>query len=112
MKCFTLQAAENLAKAGIDAEVVDLSSIKPLDTEMLDQLAQQFDQIVTVEEHDVINGIGSAVASEVAKFGHAKLTILGFPDEPAIQGTQDEVFHYYGLDSESIEKSVKKVLKK
>lgn len=112
MLYFTLQAAENLAKDGIDAEVVDLSSIKPLDTEMLDQLAQQFDQIVTVEEHDIINGIGSAVASEVAKFGHAKLTILGFPDEPAIQGTQDEVFHYYGLDSEGIEKSVKKVLKK
>lgn len=112
MLYFTLQAAENLSKEGIDAEVVDLSSIKPLDTEMLDQLAQEFDQIVTVEEHDVINGIGSAVASEVAKFGHAKLTILGFPDKPAIQGTQDEVFHYYGLDSEGIEKSVKKVLKK
>ncbi|MCF1784103.1 transketolase family protein [Lactobacillus mulieris] len=109
---FTLQAANNLAKQGIDAEVVDLSSIKPLDTEMIGKLAQEFDLIVTVEEHDVINGIGSAVASEVAKYAHAKLTILGFPDEPAIQGTQDEVFHYYGLDAEGIEKSIKKVLNK
>lgn len=109
---FTLQAAEELAKNGIDTAVVDLASIKPLDTKMLDRLAQQFDQIVTIEEHDVINGIGSAVAAEVAKFGHAKLTILGFPDEPAIQGTQDEVFHYYGLDSEGIKKTVKDILKR
>ena len=110
MLYFTLQAAEKLAKNGIDAEVVDLASIKPLDAEMLDKLAQEFNQIVTVEEHDLINGIGSAVAVEVAKFGHAKLTILGFPDEPAIQGTQDEVFHYYGLDSAGIEKAVEDLL--
>lgn len=110
MLYFTLQAAEKLAKNDIDAEVVDLASIKPLDTKMLDKLAQEFNQIVTVEEHDVINGIGGAVAVEVAKFGHARLTILGFPDEPAIQGTQDEVFHYYGLDSAGIEKTVEDLL--
>ena len=109
---FTMQAAESLAKQGIEAEVVDLSSIKPLDTEMIGKLAQKFKRIITVEEHDVINGIGSAVAVEVAKYAHAKLTILGFPDEPAIQGKQDEVFHYYGIDSEGIEKSIKKVLNK
>lgn len=79
---------------------------------MIGKLAQQFDYLVTVEEHDVINGIGAAVASEVAKYGHAKLDILGFPDKPAIQGTQDEVFHYYGLDAEGIEKSVKKFISK
>ncbi|MFJ6920650.1 MAG: transketolase family protein [Lactobacillus crispatus] len=107
---FALEAANKLADEGIDAEVVDLVSIKPLDTEMLGKLAQQFDHIVTVEEHDVINGIGSAVASEVAKYGHAKLDILGFPDEPAIQGTQDEVFHHYGVDTEGIMNSVKKIL--
>ncbi|WP_297815697.1 transketolase family protein [uncultured Lactobacillus sp.] len=109
---FALKAAENLEKQGINAQVVDLGSIKPLDTELIGQLAQKFDHIVTVEEHDVINGIGAAVASEVAKYGHAKLDILGFPDKPAIQGTQDEVFHYYGLDAEGIEKSIKKILDK
>lgn len=109
---FALQAAEKLANEGINAEVVDLGSIKPLDTEMIGKLAQGFTHIVTVEEHDVINGIGAAVASEVAKYGHAKLDILGFPDKPAIQGTQDEVFHYYDLDAEGIEKSVKKILAK
>ena len=109
---FTLKAAEKLASDGIDFEVVDLGSIKPIDTEMIGKLAQEFDQIVTIEEHDVINGIGAAVASEVAKYGHAKLNSLGFPDKPAIQGTQDEVFHYYGLDAEGIEKSVRKILAK
>lgn len=109
---FALEAANKLAEEGIDAEVVDLVSIKPLDTDLLDKLAQQFDNIVTVEEHDVINGIGSAVAGEVAKFGHAKLTILGFPDKPAIQGTQDEVFHYYGIDTDGIIKSIKEILNK
>lgn len=76
------------------------------------QATQQFDHLVTVEEHDVINGIGAAVASEVAKYGHAELDILGFPDHPAIQGTQDEVFHYYGLDAEGIKNSVKEILSK
>ena len=109
---FTLKAAEKLASDGIDVEVVDLGSIKPIDTEMIGKLAQEFDQIVTIEEHDVINGIGAAVASEVAKYGHAKLNSLGFPDKPAIQGTQEEVFHYYGLDAEGIEKSVRKILAK
>ena len=108
---FALKAAEKLAEKGISAEVVDLVSIKPLDRELFSKLAQQFDQIVTVEEHDVINGIGAAVATEVAKYGHAKLQVLGFPDKPAIQGTQDEVFHYYGLDAEGITKSVAEILK-
>ncbi|PEG91207.1 MULTISPECIES: transketolase family protein [unclassified Lactobacillus] len=108
---FALKAAEKLAEKGISAEVVDLVSIKPLDRELISKLAQQFDQIVTVEEHDVINGIGAAVATEVAKYGHAKLQVLGFPDKPAIQGTQDEVFHYYGLDAEGITKSVAEILK-
>lgn len=109
--CFALQAAKKLAEKGISAEVVDLVSIKPLDTEMIGKLAQQFDQIVTVEEHDVINGIGAAVATEVAKYGHAQLHVLGFPDKPAIQGTQDEVFHYYGLDADGIMKSIEEILK-
>lgn len=108
---FALKAAEKLAEKGISAEVVDLVSIKPLDRELISKLAQQFDQIVTVEEHDVINGIGAAVATEVAKYGHAKLQVLGFPDKPAIQGTQDEVFHYYGLDAKGITKSVAEILK-
>lgn len=105
-------AAELLEEDGIKAEVVDLQSIKPLDTNTIARLAQNFKHIITVEEHDVINGIGAAVASVVAQYAHAKLTILGFPDEPAIQGPQDEVLHYYGVDAEGVYKKAKEVLRR
>lgn len=105
-------AAELLKEDGIDAEVVDLQSIKPLDVDTIAKLAQTFDQIITVEEHNIINGIGSAVAGIVAQYAHAKLTILGFPDEPAIQGPQDEVLHYYGVDAEGVYKKAKEILGK
>ncbi|MCP0887048.1 transketolase family protein [Ligilactobacillus sp. WILCCON 0076] len=98
----TLQAASILATKGIEATVVDLVSIKPLDTELLHKLAQKFNLILSVEEHSIINGIGAQIATIIAQHAHAKLKILGFPDEPAISGTQDEVFAYYGLDAESI----------
>lgn len=112
MLWFSLQAAQVLEKEGINAEVVDLASIKPLDKQFLKTVALNFDYVVTVEEHDVINGIGAAVASELVKYSHAKQKILGFPDEPAIQGTQDEVFAFYGLDSTGIAKSVKDFMRK
>ena len=98
----TVQAAKLLEQEGIFATVVDLSSIKPLDTGLLHELAQKYEIIISVEEHSVINGIGAAIAQIVAQHSHAKLFTLGFPDEPAIAGKQDEVFQYYGLDATSI----------
>lgn len=106
----TVRAAELLAKQGIDATVVDLVSIKPMDVATVTQLAQEYDYLVTVEEHSVINGIGSAVAQIAAEVGHAKVKVLGFPDQPAIAGKQDEVFAYYGLDATSISATVAKFI--
>lgn len=97
-----LDAAEKLAGLGYSATVVDLVSVKPLDTTLIDQLCAQYPAMITIEEHSVINGIGSAVADRVAANGGAKLKIVGFPDEPAIAGTQDEVFKYYGIDGDDI----------
>lgn len=97
-----LDAAKALAGLGYDATVVDLVSVKPLDTELIDQLCEQYPALITIEEHSVINGIGSAVAERVAAKGGAKLQIIGFPDKPAIAGTQDEVFKYYGIDGDDI----------
>lgn len=106
----TIKAAELLAEQDIDATVVDLISIKPMDVTMITELAQKYDYLVTVEEHSVINGIGAAVAQIAAEVGHARVKILGFPDQPAIAGKQDEVFSYYGLDSTSISATVKKFI--
>lgn len=97
-----LDAAEKLAGLGYSATVVDLVSIKPLDTALIDQLCADYPALMTIEEHSVINGIGSAVADRVAANGGAKLQMVGFPDEPAIAGTQDEVFKYYGIDGDDI----------
>lgn len=109
---FALKAAKKLASYNISAAVVDLGSIKPLDTQTVDELVKKFDHIITIEEHSIINGIGAAVAVEAAKYGHAKLKLLGFPDQPIIQGTQDEVFQYYGIDTAGIIKSVRQIFGK
>lgn len=106
----TIKAAELLAEQDIDATVVDLVSIKPMDVTMITELAQKYDYLVTVEEHSIINGIGAAVAQIAAEVGHARVKVLGFPDQPAIAGKQDEVFSYYGLDSTSISATVKKFI--
>lgn len=107
----TLIAAKRLEKLGINTCVVDLVSIKPLDTNLLNKLAEEIPYFVTIEEHSIINGIGSAVAEVIASHKKATLKILGFPDEPAIAGKQDEVFKFYGLDSDGIAKSVVNFIK-
>lgn len=101
-----VKAADILKTQGVSAEVVDLVSLKPLDTELIKQLSEKFSDIYTVEESSIYGGIGGAVAEVIAAQGNSKLHILGFPDEPAIAGTQDEVFGYYGLNGEGIAKNV------
>lgn len=105
-----LDAADELAKVGVDATVVDLVSVKPLDTKLIDQLCHDYPALITIEEHSIINGIGSAVADRVAANGNTKLKIIGFPDEPAIAGTQDEVFKYYGIYGEDVAKQARNLL--
>ncbi|KRN28573.1 transketolase, beta subunit [Lactobacillus selangorensis] len=101
-----LDAAQQLEQAGIHAKVVDLVSIKPLDVDLLNRMADQTHHFVTLEEHSIYGGLGSAVAEAVAPRGDTKVDIIGFPDEPVIAGTQDEVFQYYGMDAASVVKKV------
>ncbi|QDJ21540.1 transketolase C-terminal domain-containing protein [Lactiplantibacillus plantarum] len=105
-----LDAANELSKVSVDATVVDLVSVKPLDTKLIDQLCHDYPALITIEEHSIINGIGSAVADRVAANGNTQLKIIGFPDEPAIAGTQDEVFKYYGIDGEDVAKQARNLL--
>ena len=62
--------------------------------------------VITLEEHSIYGGLGSAVAETLSSRGDTKLHIMGFPDEPIIAGTQDEVFAYYEMDAESISKKI------
>lgn len=103
-----VEAAELLKARGVAAKVVDLVSVKPIDRALLNQIADQTHHIVTIEEHSVIGGIGSAVAEVLASRGDTKIDFVGFPDEPAISGPQLEVFGYYGIDAKDIADSIAK----
>ncbi|MFT8823399.1 transketolase family protein [Liquorilactobacillus satsumensis] len=105
-----IAAAKKLAIQGVYAKVIDLVSIKPLDTKLLNQIADQVGLITTIEEHTIYGGLGSAVTEALAIRGDTQIDIVGFPDKPAIAGTQDEVFAYYGIDGQSIASRVIKDL--
>ncbi|WP_443029765.1 transketolase family protein [Sporolactobacillus sp. KGMB 08714] len=101
-----VDTAKMLNQQGIHAKVVDLVSLKPLDHRLLSRVATQVDLIVTIEEHSIYGGIGSAVAESLASHQHAPIQIVGFPDELVIAGTQDEVFAYYGMDAQSLTRRI------
>lgn len=106
-----VDTASVLKQRGIGAKVVDLVSIKPLDTGLLNELADQTHYFVTIEEAVRAGGLGSAVAEALAARGDTKIQMVSFPDEPAIAGTQDEVFNYYGIDAQDIAQMVAQTLK-
>lgn len=105
-----MDAAQALEEKGVSAEVIDFPSIKPLDRDMLINLTKKFKNMISVEEHSIYAGLGSAAAEVIVAEGSARLKIIGFPDEPAIAGTQDEVFQYYGLDGADVAKAAIEML--
>lgn len=109
---FALEAAQLLEPEGIHAEVINLHTIKPLDTEAIILSAQKTGHILTVEEHSIFNGLGASVAEVVVQNCPVPMKILGIPDEPAIAGTSAQVYAHYGLDPAGIVKAVKELLKK
>lgn len=106
-----VDAAVVLKDEGINAKVVDLVSIKPIDANLLNQVADQTHFFVSVEEAVKAGGLGSAVAETLASRGDTKIEFISFPDAPAIAGTQDEVFNYYGIDANDIADKVVQSLK-
>ncbi len=99
------QAALRLHTQGIQARVLDMSWIKPCDEEAIRQAARETGRIVTVEEHSRYGGLGAMVC-EILSEHPVPVRIIGIPDENVIHGTNAEIFHYYGMDAEGIEKSV------
>src|SRR5690606_7173434 len=108
-----MEAAENLAKRGIDVEIIDLFSIKPIDAELILKSAAKTKTVVTAEEHNIIGGLGSAVA-EVLAAGNARVPVefVGLQDTHAECGKYSELLCKYGLDVDSIELGVEAALKK
>lgn len=106
-----LQAAEMLEEEGIMPTVIDMHTLKPFDREAIINAARTTKHIVTIEEHSIFGGLGSAVAEITAQYTNARLKILGIPDENAIHATSSELFEYYGLTANNIVSQVKILLK-
>lgn len=106
-----LNAAESLKNDGIDAEVINIHTIKPLDSELILASAKKTGKVVTVEEHSVIGGLGSAVADVLAESGVGKLKKIGVQDVFGESGTASQLLHKFKLDAEGITEGVKDFLK-
>ncbi|MEG2522325.1 MAG: transketolase C-terminal domain-containing protein [Lachnospiraceae bacterium] len=99
----SLDAAEILEKNGISAMVINMHTIKPLDTDLLETIYPNYKLIVTVEEHSIVGGLGGAVAEHKAKYVNApKQMFLGITDEYLETGSRNFVMEQYGLTGVTI----------
>ena len=102
-----LEAAARLEADGIEAEVINIHTIKPLDEELVLASAAKTGKVVTVEEHSVIGGLGSAVCDLLSEKGSAKVMKIGINDTFGVSGPAKELIAKYGLDAEGIYQKVK-----
>ncbi len=103
----SLKAAEMLAADGIDAQVINIHTIKPLDEEIVVAAAKATGKIFTVEEHSIIGGLGSAVAEVLSEKCPVKVTRIGVKDTFGESGPAKELLKKYELDAEGIYKQIK-----
>lgn len=106
----SLEAADLLAKEGIMAAVVNMSTIKPLDTGLVGQMAVSAGAIVTAEEHSVIGGLGSAVAEAVCETGPVPVMRVGMKKPVGQSGKPEELLDFYGMNAESIASAAHKAI--
>lgn len=107
-----LLAAKELEGKGIEVEVMNLSTIKPLDEKAITEFARKVGRIITVEEHQIRGGMGSAVAECLAKNFPVPMEFIGVDDQFGQSGTPDELIEHYGMGTKSIINSVNKILKR
>lgn len=113
-----VQAAALLKEQNIEATVVSMHTIKPLDTVLIESLARKCKAIVTVEEHSIYGGLGEAVASFLMQLKSpstggvwgGSFKIMGIPDEYTVTGSQIEIFNHYGISKEGIASEVLKLI--
>lgn len=107
-----LQAAQKLQnEANIEATVISMHTIKPLDYDLLHRVASNGKPIITVEEHSVYGGLGEACASFLLQNGFRNhFKIMGIPDEYTVTGSQAEILNHYGLSEDGISSEALKLL--
>lgn len=105
-----LEAAKKLAADGIEAKVINIHTIKPLDEELVVAAAKETGKVVTVEEHSVIGGLGSAVCDVLSAQAPTKVLKIGINDTYGESGPAAELVKKYGLDADSIYEKIKSQL--
>ena len=105
----SLEAAKKLAADGIDAEVINIHTIKPIDAELVVKSAQKTGMVVTVEEHSVIGGLGSAVCEVLSEQLPTKVKRISVYDRFGESGPAKELIQKYGLDAEGIYKQIRQL---
>lgn len=105
-----LLAAKKLKEEGVEVDVINLSTIKPLDEKALLELSVRVKAIVTVEEHQVAGGMGSAVAEFLAQHKPLPMRFIGVHDEFGQSGTPEELLKHYEMDDKAIVKAVKALI--
>jgi transketolase len=107
-----LLAAGQLADRGVQARVVSMHTVKPLDTEAIFKAGRECRAVVTVEEHMVNGGLGEAVAATLMQAGVSRpFRIVGIPDEETVPGAQADIFRHYGISMEGLSNVAAELLK-
>lgn len=102
----SLGAAQKLAERGVSARVIDISTVKPIDREAILKAARETKLIVTVEDHNVIGGLGGAVAEVLAEEPRTPLRRIGLQDTFSMLGSPDELLAYHGVSADGIAASI------
>ena len=105
-----LKAAEALAAEGVDAAVINIHTIKPIDEELLCEYAKKTGKIVTVEEHSILGGLGGAVCETLSEKYPVPVKRIGIKDCFGESGPAAELIHKYGIDAEGITAQIKEWL--
>jgi transketolase len=109
---YALEAAEMAAQQGLSVRVIDMHTIKPIDSEAVMKALMDTRRIITVEDHTVVGGLGTAVGEVVAASGKGcVLKKLGLQDEFSIVGYADDLPHFYKMDADGILESIQQVMK-
>lgn len=106
-----LKAAEELAKQGITAKVVDMHTIKPLDVDVVNQCIDEIGKIITIEDHNILNGLGSAVSEVVAERGKGIVKRIGIQDQFGQSAPYERLLAMNGITVENVVETAKKLTK-
>ena len=108
--CLALAASEKLAAEGVEARVLDVHTVKPLDTEAVNACIDEIGKIVTVEDHNILNGLGSAVAEVIAERGRGRLRRVGIQDQFGQSAPYERLLAMNGITADNIAAQAKALL--